>query len=576
MPRQDADAEALEASRQERRAAFEARFQALAEGRPWYEGTGNNDPIFPHQWAAACYGAVAKRWFLGDAPGVGKTRSSTAWMDLVGAKKIILVAEANVVSQFAGEVMTLAPHRAVVVLAGLSKATRHEHLNALLKAREAVVVINYEIFRRDPDALAKLQMWQADTMVIDEAHNMKSTKTTNFKHMQALAFAENTCPSCGGLIYGLRAPCPNCGWWVPAGDVKKFQKEAVQDMKLFLSTRSVQHVMPMTGTPVLNTPVDLFAIFHLIDPVRFPSLTWFKNEFTHPDYSQRRSVFSRRGLDQLAPMLKGRFLQRSLSDVGIELPKQHIHVVRVELDKDKYPGQCRVIEQVSKHAAIQLLSGEKATLMHAISIILRKRQANVWPGGLELTDDKTGEKFSIGSEVTESVKMDEALSKIKELHAQGRRQIVFSQFQTALAEFEKRINAAGIRAVRFDGSTPAALRNEIKSNFYRAKAEAPKWDVVLVHYRTGGAGLNLTSCTATHVLDEEWNSGKRDQAYARTSRIGQEEETDVFIYRIPGSVDTWMASLIAMKERMVNSLGTAMSAEKQVTLIAEAIKNGEM
>lgn len=559
-----------------RRAEFEARFRALAEGRPWYEGTGNDDPIFPHQWQGACYGAVARRWFLGDEPGAGKTRTSVAWLDLVGAAKVILVAEANVCGQFAGEVMTLAPHRTIINLKGLSKATRHEHLNQILRSREAVVVVNYEMFRRDPEALSKLQMWQADSIIVDEAHNMKSTKTTNYKNVEAMTFAENTCPSCGELIFGLRNPCGTCGWWVPAGDVRAYQKESVQNIKMFMSSRSIKNVMLMTGTPILNTPVDLFSIFHLIDPVKFPTLTWFKNEFTHPDYSQKRSVFSRRGLGLLTPLLKGRFLQRTLSDVGIELPKQHIHVERVELDPVKYPGQHRVITQVSKHAAVQLLSGEKATLMHVISIILRKRQANVWPGGVELTDDETGEKFSIGSEVTESVKMDAALERIVEYHRQGKRQIVFSQFQTALAEFERRVNAAGIRAVRFDGSTPEKLRTEIKSNFYKAKGEAPKWDVVLVHYRTGGAGLNLTSATATHILDEEWNAGKRDQSYARNHRIGQDEETDVHIYRIPGTVDTWMASLIAMKEKMVQSLGQAMSGEKQAAMIRDAVLKGEL
>lgn len=166
--------------------------------------------------------------------------------------------------------------------------------------------------------------------------------------------------------------------------------------------------------------------------------------------------------------------------------------------------------------------------------------------------------------------MDALLARAKEYHAQGKRQIVFSQFQTALAEMEKRFNAAGFRAVRFDGHTKKALRDEIKSNFYKAKGEEAKWDVVLVHYRTGGAGLNLTSAEVTHILDEEWNAGKRDQSYARNHRIGQDQETDVHIYRAPG-VDVWMANLIAMKEKMVTSLGQAMSAEKQMQLMAEQI-----
>ena len=567
------EAKEREARIQQRRQELEARFRLLAEGRPWYEGTGNDDPVLAHQWVGACHGAVAKRWFLGDEPGAGKTRTSTGGLDLVGAKKIILVVEANVASQFAGEAMTLAPHREIITLAGIDKKLRHSHLNQLLRMKQGIAVVNYEMFRYDKDALKKLMLWQADSIIVDEAHNMKNISTTNFRYVQSLIFAENTCMSCTGLVYGLGAPCPNCGHQVE--DVKAHNKQAVHDMRVFLSSRSMKNVMLMTGTPLLNSPVDLFAIFHLIDPVAFPSQPWFKKTFTHPDYSQKRSVFSRNGMDLLAPLLKGRFLQRTLEEVGIFLPKQKVHIERVELDPEKYPLQARTIEQVSKYAAIQLSSGEKMTLMHVITIILRKRQANVWPGGIEMKDDEGNVTLSVGSEVQESVKMDVALEKIKVYHKAGKRQVVFSQFATALEEFERRVNAAGIRAVRFDGSTPKKLRDEIKTNFYKAKGEEPKWDVVLVHYRTGGAGLNLTAAPITHILDEEWNAGKRDQAYARNHRMGQDEETHVHVYRLPG-VDTWMAGLIAMKEKMVTTLGMAMSAEKQVKMIADAIRDGEI
>lgn len=555
---------------QARRAALEEHFRALAEGRQWYEG------IFPHQWTGACYGAVARRWFLGDEPGAGKTRTSIGWLDLVGAKKVILVAEANVCAQFTGEIMDLAPHRTIINLAGLSRQTRHERLNKLLRMSEGVVVLNYEMFRRDEDALGKILMWRADSMIVDEAHNMKSIETSNYKHVERIVFANNTCPECGGLVYGLERPCGSCGWTNPHGTARRWNNEAMHDPKMYFSTKSVKNLTLMTGTPMLNTPVDLFSIFHLIDPLRFPSQTWFKREFTHPDYSARRHVFSKKGLDKLSPLLKGRYLARTLEEVGIYLPKQRVHIERVEIDPKTYPLQARTIEQVSKHAAIMLSTGESVTLMHMIQIILRKRQANVWPGGIEIKDANTGEViFSVGKEVQESAKMDAILDRIKQYHKKGKRQIVFSQFQTALSEFERRINAAGLRAVRFDGHTPNSLRQEIKNNFYKAKGEEAKWDVVLVHYRTGGAGLNLTAATVTHIMDEEWNAGKRDQSYARNHRIGQDEETDVHVYRAPG-VDVWMANLIHMKEKMVNKLGAAMGAEKQIQMMTDAIKEGQM
>ena len=78
------------------------------------------------------------------------------------------------------------------------------------------------------------------------------------------------------------------------------------------------------------------------------------------------------------------------------------------------------------------------------------------------------------------------------------------------------------------------------------------------------------------MLDEEWNDGKKQQAKARTHRIGQEEPSQVLIYRIPKTVDTFMANLIAMKKRMADSLKRTMTNEELIRKVGDAILNGEM
>jgi SNF2 family DNA or RNA helicase len=248
------------------------------------------------------------------------------------------------------------------------------------------------------------------------------------------------------------------------------------------------------------------------------------------------------------------------------------------LDKQEYPLQHRTITQLSKAASILLDSGQRMTVMHLIALVTRKRQANVWPGGIEMKDDDGNVVFSVGDEVQESVKMDAVTENIAKFHKEGHRQVVFSQFKTALAEMERRLKGLGYRVVRLDGDTPEALRAEIKTNFYRAKEETPKWDILLANYKTGGVGLNLTSITKTHILDEEWNPGKRDQAYARSARMGQLEETDVYVYRIPGTIDTWMSNTIYRKEKLISEF-TDVVLEKEediMTNLMDAIESGEI
>ena len=155
---------------------------------------------------------------------------------------------------------------------------------------------------------------------------------------------------------------------------------------------------------------------------------------------------------------------------------------------------------------------------------------------------------------------------------------MFSQFKTGLAELERRMQVENIRVIRLDGDTPDELRKEIKTNFYRAKGETPKWDVLLCNYKTGGVGLNLTSITKTHILDEEWNPGKRDQAYARSARMGQSEETDVYVYRIPATIDTWMANTIYRKEKLIGEFTDEMIEEKEDMMgsLKDALESGEI
>jgi len=148
-----------------------------------------------------------------------------------------------------------------------------------------------------------------------------------------------------------------------------------------------------------------------------------------------------------------------------------------------------------------------------------------------------------------------------------------------LSVFLKILKANGLRVALLTGATPRKERQEIKDNFYEAKKEEPKWDIILCNYKTGGTGLNLTSATATHIVDEEWNPGKRDQAYARTDRIGQTLENDVYIYRIPASIDTWMSNTIHRKEQMVSAFQDTMTDEgvdMTFESLSEAMRTGEV
>lgn len=552
---------------------LEARFLTLADGKRWALRA------LPHQWSGACFGAVARRFILGDDMGVGKTLTSIGWMDLVGAKRVLLIAEANICPQFAKEVRDWSPHRRVIEIFGLDPEKRKRALMEVSAHSEAVVVVNFDILR-DSVVMGALLSWRADTVIIDEAHNIRNPATATFRTINRLLFTDNQCSECGGMIHTLSKPCPRCGYHFP----KELVRDKLATLEHFLDTKSVKNICLATGTPLINSPEDLYSLIHLCRPDRFKSFSAYRKEFLKPSYisGSRRMVFKDRGMQNLMPLIKNFYIARNYDEVSAknpdrydEIPDQVEEEVLVTIDKDRYPGQYRIAKQVSEQARIALMSGESATLMHMITVILRQRQAVVYPAGITFKDPITKEiVWSVGQEVQESAKFDACKENILRFKSEGKRQIVFSQFTTALDGFKPILEKAGLRVAMITGKTTKKQREIIMEDFYQPKGK-PKFDVVLAHYKSGGTGLNFIGATVTHMLDEEWSMAKKVQAKRRTHRIGQTNQTLVLVYRVKGSIDTWMSRLVASKGQMVDGFHSTMNQRQLANNYKKALIAGE-
>lgn len=569
-------------------------YRAIAENFVWYKGLygPDEDGVLPHQWQGVTFGAEAQRWICGDGMGLGKTREAIGWMDLVDARRVVIVCEAGVAQQFADETAEYAPHRKVFTLAKRGPAARGEIMRQVVKSRDAVLVVNFEIWRRDQPLLEQMMLWQPDTVIVDEAHNLKSTKSGAYANVGALiglnvdgtkhGHAENVCLGCGGAMLGylrkpagstryVDVPCPACGW-----TARKAELRLPTTFVEWQERRSVKNLLLMSGTPILNSPVDLYALLHMVDPIQFESQAAFLRVYTQTNYAGKPE-FTTVGSQLLRQRISHCFLARKREDAGIKLPKQHPHTLTLTLDKREYPRQYRTIRQITEAAQIVLDSGENATLMHLISVIMRKRQANVWPGGIQIREPGTGRVLvDVGKEVRESIKLDYLVDNVLIKHEEGHRQVVFSQFKTALIELEARLRSEGLRVARLDGDTPEGKRKAIKRDFYRPEGE-PKYDVLLANYKTGGTGLNIIQASVVHELDDEWNPGKRGQARGRVDRIGQTRETYVYRYHIKGTVDTWMADIMRRKERLLDQFESAKLTDVVTPQgFLAAMKSGEL
>jgi SNF2 family DNA or RNA helicase len=547
------------------------QFDKETAGLAWREWA------YEHQIDGARYMANVKKSILADKMGLGKSMTALIAADMLKSQRILIICPSDVVRNFEKEVKHWAPHRKIVLaMYKMSKAERNAafELFRLDPYASFVVLINYEAWRRDASLVDRLVELRFDTVIMDEAHTIKDTNTFAFRGVEKIVFAENCCPFCSGPVINydidrythyMRCSNPECDWntrdnyaW-DAGD-----------------RRSVKNVFPMTGTPILNRPDELYPLLHLILPEVFYDLEVFRALYCEQDLYTGKWTFQPGAMDRLAKHLQGRYVMRNRNDAGVKIPKQEIviHEIPVAEMQEFYPTQFKLMQMLTKHAQIVLESGKKLTAMAAITIILRKRQINVYPAGVNLKDEDGNIVFSIGDETTESIKLDKAFDLLTEITADGlifgERAVVFSQFKPGMHALSERLKASGISAVVFDGATPESLREEIKADFNRSIDQPRKWQVVLANYKTGGVGLNFTDATHIIALDEEWNPGKNEQAWGRIDRIGQTQETTVHILRIAGTIDTWMATLNDQKRDIVEGF------EVKAIDIYEAMKNGEV
>lgn len=558
---------------------LEDRWNALTKDAPWRKF------IMEHQQSGSDKMVFHRKVGNFDVMGLGKTfqaivatdkvKAATAegdtWYDVkvdsigrvIGTiphngppagRYILYLSPAELVRNVEPEWKKWAPYRQPKVLSKRTKLQREVYLEAIEEMKEMgsdiLVLLNYESWRKDTKFLDRLISIGFDTVILDEAHVLKDRGSNAYRGVSRILSGHS-----------------NDG---------------------FKIADPVRFVWPMTGTPFLNRPQELYSILTLLEPKIFPNATYGENNFLYNYCKQMEDENGRKipnkwtfrpgGLERLAKVIGNRYIRRTLDQAGIVLPPQEVTYHDLDIDEDRYPAQAKAREEMRKAARL-ILSDEHAVVATIeLTVRLRLRQIETWPAGIKL---KNGDgTIAAEVDVYESQKMDYVINNdgeglLTEV-CPDQRTVVFSQFKEPLRIIAERAKKEGIKAIVLDGDTPENIRDEIKIDFDRHRCyengREKKWDLLLANYKVGGVGLNLTDITQAIMLDEEWNPGKEDQASGRLRRIGQTENTAVHIIRMSNTVDSWMAGLIAQKKDMTEGFIVAM--DRQAML--DALEKGEM
>ncbi|HEY1539659.1 MAG TPA: SNF2-related protein, partial [Solirubrobacteraceae bacterium] len=130
--------------------------------------------LAPFQWAGVRYALQARRTFIADEQGLGKTVEALAAIEADGAYPAIVVCPASLKLNWEREATKWLPHRGVTVIDG----------RMAVPPTGEITILNYEIVAAHRVALGRLR---PRALVIDESHYVKNPQTKRTRAVRKLA-----------------------------------------------------------------------------------------------------------------------------------------------------------------------------------------------------------------------------------------------------------------------------------------------------------------------------------------------------------------------------------------------------
>jgi SNF2 family DNA or RNA helicase len=413
---------------------------------------------------------------LADDMGLGKTLQTIAALARAHERRelggehgpVLVVAPTSVVGTWTGELATFAPHLTAVAV-GETERKRGVPLGQVVDGAQ-VVITSYAVLRLD-DAAFHAQTWSG--VILDEAQFVKNRQAKTHVAVRKLG-----------------AP----------------------------------FTVAVTGTPLENSLMDLWALLSLTAPGLYPRPDVFTRTYRKPIESGARPEL----LDLLRRRIRPLMLRRTKEQVALDLPPKQIQVLPVP----HHPVHQHLYDQHlarERQRVLGLLDDPEANRVAILAALTRLRQLALDPA---LVDAAHAGKAT-------AAKVEFLVEQLRELEAEGHRALVFSQFTGFLKVVERALHAAGLRTCYLDGAT--TNRQQVVKGFRDGDATA-----FLISLKAGGFGLTLTEADYVFVLDPWWNPAAESQAIDRAHRIGQDKP--VMVYRLV-TAGTIEEKVVALQER---------------------------
>lgn len=421
------------------------------------------------------------RALIADEMGLGKTVQALAWLHIHPENRpAIIVVPASLKLNWKKEAERWLNNPKIEVLQGSN--TR--------KLKGDIIIINYDILHNWLDPLREID---PKVLITDECHYYKSNKAKRTKAVKLLA-------------------------------------------------KAVDHFIALSGTPIVNKPIEAYNALRLINYDLFKNFRHFADRYCNPKWNGFGvSYDGASNTQELHDLLKSTVMIRRLKkDVLPELP---------EKTRSFFPLQLTNQSEYTK-ADNDLIQ------------FLRETKGNAAARKAIFAEALT--RIEVLKQLAVKGKLEEAISWITDFLEVQDKLVVFATHKFVIDALMEKFSKV---AVKIDGSVSLSERNKAVDSFQNN----PKVQLFIGNIQAAGVGITLTASSNVAFLELPWTPGALVQAEDRCHRIGQKDNVNIYYLLATDTIEDKIAELLDRKRKTLDAVLDGIETDQE-SLLTELIK----
>lgn len=300
-----------------------------------------------------------------------------------------------------------------------------------------------------------------------------------------------------------------------------------------LLAKGVPYLLALSGTPLMNRPIELFTVLQLLKPKQYNSRRMFEDEFCGVRWTPWGwKADGASNIPRLHKRLKETCMIRRLkSEVLEELPPKTRRVLAIDMIRpDEYrEADDHFLEWLEKQDPAKLRGAERATglvklgYLKRLAARLKARFVVEWIN--QWLEEYPNEKLVVFA-----------------IH-RGMINLLAGED----SEGKRRLNAEN---VVIDGRTASRRRQILVDRFQEDRGIR----LLIGNIQAAGVGLTLTASSTVAFTELSWVPADHIQAEDRIHRIGQKQVSWIWYLVARGTIEEDLCSILERKQRIVSSV----------------------